>query len=263
MATDIRTRYLSDLEAERLYRDYPRLGRSYESYCPTCDKKGTYRWKGKDNPCDCEYQLQLHKWYLASGIGITYQRLDWEDYHGPDQALLGISKYLERHEQFVRRGMGMYFSGSFGTGKTMLANLVVKELIKLGYTAWATTFSQTVEMLTAGWSNKVEKEYFQNRFITSEILLLDDVGRELRGTRINLAETTFDAILRQRVQAGRPTIITTNLTPIDLEQGYGAAILSLIREKSLEQTLDGEDYRVAANNREMDEIMRDETRPII
>jgi DNA replication protein DnaC len=260
--SDIRTRYLSDAEATRLYRNHPHLGKSYDSYCPTCDKTGTYRWHGLDHDCDCEYQLQLHKHYLAAGIGVTYQRLDWDDYHGPTQALNGISKYLDRHEKFVRRGMGMYFTGSYGTGKTMLANLVVKELIKFGYTAWATTFSQTVEMFTAGWSDKAEKEYFQTKFIYSEVLLLDDVGRELRGTRINLAETTIDAILRQRVQAGRPTIITTNLNPTDLERGYGAAILSLIREKSLEQVLDGNDFRAAANDREMDEIDRGETRPI-
>jgi DNA replication protein DnaC len=259
----IRTRYLSDAEAERLYRNYPHLGRSHEKFCPTCDKTGTYLWRGKEHPCDCEYQLQLHKHYLNAGIGVTYQRLDFDDYKGPTGALTGIEKYLQRHEKYVRRGMGMYLTGSYGTGKTMLANLVVKELVKFGYTAWSTTFSQTVEMFTAGWSDKAEKDYFQRKFINSEILLLDDVGRELRGTRINLAETTFDAILRQRVQAGRPTIITTNLTPADLEQGYGAAILSLIREKSLEQVLNGNDFRAAANNREMDEIDKGETRPIV
>ena len=43
------------------------------------------------------------------------------------------------------------------------------------------------------------------------VILLDDVGKELRGTRIALAETTFDEILRQRVQAGRATFITTNM----------------------------------------------------
>ena len=75
---------------------------------------------------------------------------------------------------------------------------------------------------------------------------LDDIGKELRGTRLSLAETTFDAILRQRIQAGRTTLITTNMTPADLEDGYGAAILSLVREKSLELIFDGTDYRTTA-----------------
>jgi DNA replication protein DnaC len=260
---DVRTRYLSDDESARLYRNHPQLGRSYQRYCPTCDRKGTYPWRGREWECDCEYQLQLHKHYLAAGIGLTYQRLDWDDYAGPTKVLDGVTKYLDKRQEFMRRGMGLYFLGSYGTGKTMLANLVLKELVKDGLTCWATTFSQTVEMFTSGWSDKADKDYFQAKFVNSEVLLLDDVGKELRGTRINLAETTFDAILRQRVQAGRVTLITTNLTPGDLEDGYGSAILSLIREKSLEVVFDGSDFRTSARERETDEVLRGEVRPIV
>ena len=263
MASDIRTRYLSDDEAARLYRNHPDLGRSYESYCPTCDKTGTYTLRGKDWKCDCEYQLQLHKHYLAAGIGVTYQRLDFDDYQGPTSALDGVKKYLDKRKQFLRRGMGMFFIGPYGTGKTMLANLIVKELVKDGMTCWSTTFSQTVEMFTAGWSDKSDKAYFQQKFINSQVLLLDDIGRELRGTRIALAETTFDAVLRQRVQSGRATFITTNMTPDEIEDGYGAAILSLIREKSLVQSFDGNDFRPNANDREVNEILNGEVRPIV
>lgn len=261
--SDIRTRYLSDAEAERLYRNHPQLGRSYQKYCPTCDKTGTYFWRGTAHRCDCEYQLQLHKHYLAAGIGVTYQRLDWDDYVGPTGSLDGVQKYLDKREQFLKRGIGMYFSGSFGTGKTMLANLVLKELVKDGLACFATTFSQTVEMFTAGWTDKADKTYFQQKFINSQVLLLDDVGKELRGTRIALAETTFDAILRQRVQAGRATFITTNMDTFDLEDGYGAAILSLVKEKSLELPFEGDDFRPAANTREVTEILAGETRPVV
>lgn len=260
---DIRTRYLPDIEAARLYRNHPKLGRSYAVYCPTCNKTGSYRWRGTDYDCDCEYQLQLHKHYLAAGIGVTYQRLDWDDYQGPTSMIDHVVKYLDHRDRFLARGIGMYFFGTVGSGKTMLANLVLKELIKDGYRCFATTFSQTVEKFAAGWSDRDERDYFQRKFINSEVLLLDDVGKELRGTRLALAETTFDAILRERVQSGRATMITTNMTPADLEKGYGSAILSLVREKSLELVFSGNDFRVTARERETDEVLDDETRPII
>jgi len=261
--SDIRTRYLPDGDSERLYRNHPQLGRSYATYCPTCDKTGSYRWKGVVHACDCEYQLQLHKWYLTSGIGVTYQRLDWDDYSGPTSVLDHVTKYLNRREQFLKRGMGLYLTGSYGTGKTMIANLVLKELVKDGLTCWATTFSQTVEMFTAGWGDREEQAYFQKKFINSQVLLLDDVGKEMTGTSLKLAETTFDAILRQRVQAGRATFITTNMTPADLETSYGAAALSLVREKSLELVFGGNDFRPAANTREVGEVLKSEDRPIV
>lgn len=264
VASDIRTRYLSDAEAARLYRNHPSLGRSYLDYCPTCDTKGSYRWKGRDYPCDCEQQLQLHKHYLAAGIGTTYQRLDWADYSGPTQILDGVMNFMDHRNRFLRRGMGLYFLGGPGLGKTFLATMVLKELIKDGsFTCFATTFSQTIEMFTAGWSSRDDKTYFQDKFIGSEVLLLDDVGKELRGTRIALSETTFDAILRQRVQAGKATFITTNMTARELGDGYGAAILSLLREKSLELAFTGSDFRPAANTREVAEVLAGETRSIV
>lgn len=260
--SDIRYRVLPDDESERLYRREPGLAKGYEAWCPTCDKKGVYVWRGVEAECDCAYQVALHKWYLASGVGTTFQRLDWGDFNGPDAILTGVEKYLDKRAEFVRRGMGLYFTGTYGTGKTMIANLVLKEMVKFGYTCFATTFAQTIEMYTAGWTNKDEKAWFQHKFMNSQFLLLDDVGRELRGTRIALSETTFDSILRERVTNGRPTFITTNMDAVDLEEGYGAAVLSLIREKSLEEIFSGDDYRPKANERELDEVFKGWTRPI-
>ena len=263
MTGDIRWRPMPDDEYTRLCRKYPGLARGYEEWCPTCDKKGEYvNTVGDKVACDCQRQVSLFKWYAASGIGTTYMRLGWADYVNQDM-INGVGKYLDHRDEFYRRGMGLYFSGTFGTGKTMLANLVLKDMVREGYTCFATTFAQTIEMYTAGWGDKDEKAYFQRKFINSQYLLLDDVGKELRNTKLALAETTFDSILRQRVSDGRPTIITTNLDSSELDEGYGGAILSLIREKSLEEVFTGEDYRPKANDRDVTEVMKGWTRAIV
>ena len=53
------------------------------------------------------------------------------------------------------------------------------------------------------------------------------------------------------------------MTPDELEDGYGAAILSLIREKNLVLTFDGNDFRGTANDREVSEVFKGEVRPIV
>ncbi len=258
---NIETAYLSDEESNRLYETHPRLGSNPELYCPTCSKTGKYKWKGKELDCNCVYQLQLHKHYLASGIGVTYQRLDYGDYDGPEEVVESLIKYVENHQKYVPRGIGLTFPGEIGTGKTMLATLTLKELIKLGYKCYSTTFANTIEMFTAGWYNQEDKKYFQKKFVKSEVLLLDDLGRELR-TKSKLSETTFDSILRTRVQEGRPTFITTNMTYDELREGYGSAVLSLLTEKSIVHEFNGEDFRQVANKRELKELQQGETRPI-
>lgn len=260
--TDIRYRVLSDADSSRLYRKEPGLAKGYENWCPTCDKRGEIFWMETTVPCNCEAQVAMFKWYAASGIGANYMRLSWHDYEGPQAIVDGIKKYTDNIAEFSRQGMGLYLSGDIGTGKTMLANLVMKWLVHQGYTCFATTFAQMIEMYTAGWTDKDEKAWFQRKFLNSQFLLLDDIGKE-RDTKIALNETTFDAVLRQRVSNGRPTFITTNLTAGDLQDGYGASILSLIKEQSLEEIVAGQDYRPKANERRVAEVLRGWTRPIV
>lgn len=259
---DIRYKFLSDEAAKRIYRDHPQMKASSDDYCPTCLKEGTYLWKGEKHECDCEMQLQLYKHYLAAGIGENYQRLSWADYEGDPKLKDALDLYLEQHERFASRGVGVLLYGGYGVGKTFGVTMLLKDLVKEGYRCYATTFAAMIEMFTAGWKNPEEQRFFQQNVVRSDILLLDDVGRELRN-RSKLSESTFDDTLRQRVQNGRPTFITTNMSLGELQEGYGSAILSLLREVSMNYELKGTDFRPTANRRMMNEIMAGETRPIV
>lgn len=258
MTFNIETAILSEEDAARLYVRFPELR---TGPCPTCRNTGHYRWAGTDHECNCRQQRQLAKHYSMSGVGVKYQRLDWSDFVGDESALQQISDYILKHEQMTRRGMGLLLSGPLGTGKTFLANMVLKELIKRGYNCWATTFANTIEAFTATWGNQEEKQWFARRFMYSQVLLLDDLGRDLR-TGNNLPQSTFDSILRTRVQEGRTTLVTTNMSMRELETGYGSAVLSLLKEVSLRIEFTGSDFRPRANARTMSELDDNEIRPI-
>lgn len=258
---DLAFDFLDETEADRLYRDHPSLGRDPAKYCPTCYTAKTYVWRGETVACDCQRQLQLHKHYLAAGIGVNYQRLSWGDYEGDPALKRALDKYLERHQAFVGQGVGLLLHGEYGTGKTFGATMLLKDLMKRGYVCYATTFASMIEMFTSGWKSKEDQRYFQQKIMLSNVLLLDDLGRELR-TKNKLSESTFDDVLRRRVQDGRPTFITTNMSVGELNEGYGGAVLSLLTEKSMVYELRGSDFRPQANSRMMDEMMAGETRPI-
>ena len=255
---DIRKNYLSDEEADRLYSKFPQLGSDPTIYCPTCDKKGSYTWKGEERQCDCVMQLQLMKHYLAAGVGTRYQRLGWADLK--DQSAIKIAnQYLDA--ELHRKGIGLLFTGGYGSGKTLTATLVLKDLVKKGYSCYSTTFASMIEFYTAGWKDPEEKKYYAKKVVQSDVLLLDDLGRELR-TSTRLSESTFDDVLRTRVQGGRPTFITTNMDESELGHGYGGAALSLIREVSLPKTFTGSDFRPRVATRNLNEALAGETRPI-
>jgi DNA replication protein DnaC len=265
MTYNIDTDFLSNEDSAWLAEHYPEMVDSdgnlmgpYD-YCPTCQKKGTYRWRGEEHQCDCAHQLQLHKWYTFSGIANRYQTLDWHDWKGDEAWFQNIRFYVDN--PYVDRGIGVILYGPNGTGKTMIANFILKELVKKGIRCYATTFSDMIEAFTAGWRDDESKRWFERKFKRTRVLLLDDLGREQRG-RAGLPQTTFENLLRARVQAGRPTLITTNMEPDEIGTGYGAAVLSMLREQSWAQHMTGADFRPHAEARASREVALGETRPI-
>jgi DNA replication protein DnaC len=253
---DLTHRFLSDNVIEFLEHRNPNLSKFDKRGCPTCNGPGS------DNCCgECKQQLQLYKHYLNAGIGQTYQRLDWSDYHG-DPAALGVAEtYLRQHKAMVQNGMGILYYGSWGTGKTLLAVLIAKELVKLGYSVYFATFTQMIDEFTRGWGNNTDRERFEDKVIKADVFILDDVGKEFRN-KSNLSEATFDHVLRQRALDNRSTFMTTNLNTDELNEGYGSAIFSLLKERMIVQEVTGIDYRETSRTRVISEIREQKIRRI-
>ena len=77
-----------------------------------------------------------------------------------------------------------------------------------------------------------------------------------------MQESTFEHILRHRVQFCRPTIVTTSLSYEDLEEGYGASAVSLLSEQSRVMDMTGDNFRPKSNIRKSVEVEEVERRPI-
>lgn len=257
----LRYKYLSESDASRLYSQLE-LPPSPKAYCPTCFKEGSYVYEGVTYQCDCELQYQLFKHYMNAGIGKTYQRLDWGDFEGDPQALQMAELFWDRRELFVQRGLGLIFLGEFGTGKTMLQTLLAKDLVKTGYSVFCVKFSSMIDMFTSGWRSQEDREFFQRKVKGSQVLVIDDLGKEFKASN-NLSGTTLDDVLRTRVQEGRTTLITSNLNTEEMDNGYGPAIFSLLKEVSMIYEFRGEDYRTTANRKAVDEALKGEIRPIV
>ena len=134
---NLRFDFLSDEEIAYLELKHPQFETFNKKGCPSCE----------DHSCgDCKTQLQLYKHYLRAGIGLNYQRLGFEDFHGDPKALDLANVYLSQHKQFVKGGMGLMYQGTWGTGKTLLTSLIAKELVKLGYTVYFANWGSSNRM---------------------------------------------------------------------------------------------------------------------
>lgn len=266
----ISIRALTNVELARLKSRYPNVPTG-PSHCPTCAGTKTFRWYADFDKkeiaefrCRCTDQWMLNLYLLNSNIGDVYQRLGWSDVEVEPGAVEKVMDYMDHLDQFVRAGCGLILHGEMGAGKTLLSTLVLKHALGKGYDGYFTTFSEMIDTYTGGWHDAEEKTWFHRRIKNAKVLVLDDVGREYQGRKQSgLPESTFDEVLRHRVAAGTPTIITTNLSLKRVQEGYGGNVMSLLQERSTTYEFTGEDYRRRAQKRLEHEVREGLVRPLV
>jgi len=241
-------RSLTDPEADRLRQQYPDLWANPNKTCLTCNKVGSFKARilGEvvDVACDCVTQWKMHRWMLNAGIGLHYQRLSWDDATGvATDVQMVVMDYVANSHANLASGNGLtLWSPDMGTGKTLLATLLVKELLARGHDAFYVQFNEMLDFFTATWRDADERAWFTRKVRNAGVLGVDDMGRENKG-RSEMAEAMFDTVIRARGAADRPTIITTNYDPAQMKSGYGANIHSLLSESNVNIEVSGRDFR--------------------
>ena len=266
----VTVRTLTNDEITRLRTRFPRIPSSPEQ-CPTCRGKGSFRWwhyEGTEREvaeyrCNCLDQWMLYLLFLNANIGDVYQRLSWQDVVSEPAGVAKVKAYLANYEAYVQAGCGLILYGNKGTGKTLLSLMLLKQLLADGRDGYFTTFIEMIDSYTGGWYDEEQKAWFHRRVKNTEVLVIDDLGKEYQGqSKTDLPRSSLDEVFRHRTAAASPTIITTNKGLTGVHDAYGEHIMSLLRERSTTYEFTGEDYRDISRNRMHDEIERGLTRPV-
>lgn len=216
----LRYEYLSDKDANYVYQEYPEMRN--KNWCPTCD--------GKNENCDHELQRNLAKHYANAGIGMTYMRIGWKDFYGNEDVRKFCYRFMSNVKSFKENDMAMCLLGSNGIGKTTSVSLLFKDLVLMGYKPYFTTYQKLVTMLGDSFYNSEVKERYADKILRSPFLAIDDIGKSMSN---RLTQTALDNVLRERVQASRPTFITSNMNTAEIFREYGRSSFSLIVETSV------------------------------
>jgi len=147
-------------------------------------------------------------------------------------------------QDFSTKFDNLLLYGRTGLGKTFICHCIAKDLIDAGH---------TVLYLTAPRLFKIVEDYRFNRESMTQpdemleavadvdLLILDDLGAEF--VTVITSSALFD-IINQRLLAKKPMVISSNLSPQELERHYSERIVSRFTGYYRMIKFFGEDIRV-------------------
>ena len=174
--------------------------------------------------------------YIERGIWELWHDKDWSDFED--------KFYRDQVQKFVldKTKENILLYGENGTGKSMLMNLAMKDLLHQGHEVYVIDFRHLINEYTKNWRGEGKL----GRLMMSDYLAIDDFGKEFNsggsGVSKELAITTIDYVLRYRFQRRLPTWMTFNMYLEDVKLCYNEHIASLLKRSSIALAFYGKDY---------------------
>jgi len=168
-----------------------------------------------------EFELYIEMW--RSNIPLKYWENEISDLTD-SRVSESLTKYVEKMDQAINNGVGLYMYGTQGTGKTLSACLVLKEAIRHGYRVYFTMLTEVLEKYCDG---RYDKEY------TSD--------------KSTFIDSAYDYVFRTRANKNLPIIITSNMKRDKFSSqenlAFGKSLLSIFDEHLVDVLIEGRDRR--------------------
>lgn len=204
-------------------------------------------------PCACQERVRLREIRERRNVPDLFAEAALGDFqtafYSKDgelvaaEALKATRRYLDRFQAVCQEigGRGLYYvSRAKGSGKSMLAAIMVNELTKAGIRARFVGMAEMLSEIKAGFDpeSKESSAEIIRMAMDMPVLVIDDIGAERMSDWVS--ETVY-RIVDYRVTHKRPTIYTSNI-PID-ELKYDERIVDRIRRMAMVVRLPDESVR--------------------
>ena len=147
--------------------------------------------------------------------------------------------------EFSAAGGNLLLNGSTGLGKTMLSACIARVVTEKGFSvAYESAPHLFAKLESNHFRPDEETRLAVAPFRSCDLLIIDDLGTELPGNFVTAALYT---LINDRLLAGKPMIISTNLTIGEIRERYSPQIASRLQGSFQLLPFLGEDIRVLKN----------------
>lgn len=247
-----------ELQQERAILAMENFEEGYLDDSPICDKCGGSGYIGS-NMCECLTELcrqeQKKEVSVLSGSREAFNQFRLDYYPDRIDPKYGASPrtIMERNLKICRTyaltfapsAGNLLFVGGTGLGKTFLSACIARAVADRGYSVVYESAGHLFGKLEqAKFSSSEEARWEAARFTECDLLILDDLGTEMPGQFVTAA---FYTLLNDRILAGKPMVISTNLNIDETARRYSPQIASRLQGSFQGLTFVGEDIRILKN----------------
>jgi DNA replication protein DnaC len=220
--------------------------------CPfgLCDGSGMLYDEASNTAYDCRCRRQIIALRKARSLSaviprryhdVAFDRYPVTDIE-PRAAVRQVRSYVDRIDEHLDAGRGLWFMGTVGTGKTTLAMLVSKAALEAGRSVAIYSLPRLLNEIRD--THRAERSHVDllDRLTAVDLLHVDDVGAE-RTTDWVLEE--LYSIVNARYEDKRSMVITTNILDREaLCEQISERTVSRLTEMCDELPLIGDDRRM-------------------
>ena len=246
------------LQQERQQLVHLYFEEGYLDESPICEQCGGSGYMGA-SMCECLKELcrqEQKKELTLLNVGReTFDQFRLDYYPDAFDPKLGVSirGIMEKTFQtcrkyahtFTEKSGNLLFSGDTGLGKTFLSACIARTVADRGYSVVyesAGHLFAKLERAKFGGDEDAREEI--KKYSACDLLIIDDLGTEMPG---QFTTSALYTLVNDRLLAGKPMIISTNLNSDDLARRYSAQIASRLRGSFLRVAFLGDDIRVKKN----------------
>lgn len=201
-----------------------------------------------------EQKMRIERLFENSKMGARFKNRTFENFivNPRNQNAFKIAKaFADNFEKAKEEGVGILFTGNYGTGKTHLACSIAIDLINKGVPVIYGTSISLLGKLKETYENNYGMNEWQllDLYSNVDLLIIDDLGKEKPSEWV-LEKLYY--IINQRYENLKPIIITSNFNANDelvkrISVGENTstaeAIISRLNEMCTGVSIIGEDYR--------------------
>ncbi len=254
----VQTQKMRNLAAQEKIRELLKKHNMPEDYleikyfCPVCEDSGFIN----SRLCECHISLLKDLAFEEAGKKSPLKFCRFEDFRlsyysdektsakelSPREKMSDILDFCKFYAaDFDTSSQSVLMQGSTGLGKTHLSLSIAGEIIKKGYNVlYNSAQNMFNELEKERFGKSQDKGAYEAMILECDLLLIDDLGAEFQ---TNFTTSALYNIINTRINMGLPTIISTNMSFVEIEKTYTQRISSRILGEYEILRFDGKDIR--------------------